>query len=93
MYSKSYEPNSKVKMFAKPDYSMEIEVEISFLTNAAIYALQKGLTSFSWLLLVLLSKATYTTKILCPGSRAIITNSFFLTISTCLVEDRTFLIV
>ena len=56
MCSESFKASSGEKTSAKSEYLVEIEVEASFATNAAIYALQEGWTSPFWVLLGLLGK-------------------------------------
>ena len=40
------DPNFREKMSAKLEYSMEMEMRALFDTNAVIYALKEGWTSF-----------------------------------------------
>ena len=84
----SSEASFREKTSAKSEYSVRIEVGALFAINTAICALQEEWTSSFWLLLGLLIEATYTMKILCPGSRVVAANSFFPTSLTCLVVRR-----
>ena len=93
MYSRSSEVSSGEKTSAKLEYSVGIKMEALFTINAAICVLQEGWTLSSGLLLRFSRKAMCTTKFLCPGSKAVATNSFFPISSTCLVVGRAFSIV
>ena len=80
-------------MFAKSEYSMEIEIRALFATNIAIYALQKKLILSSWLLLKLSKETRYILKISYPGSRTVATNFFFSISLTYLIVERVFSMV
>lgn len=89
VYSKNAKANSREKTFTKSKYSMKNKVRTLFITNAAIYTLQKRLILPCWSLLELSKKAIYIIKISYLKLRAIATNSFFSISLTYLIIKKT----
>ena len=93
MCSRNAKANFKKKSSVKLEYFIRIEVEALFVTNVAIYALQKRWILLFWSLLRQLRYVIYIIKILYFRLRVTAANSVFFLKLTHLIINFFFLIV